>query len=345
MRVLSVLFLISPLLFLSFLGQPVHANSGFAVDDPSNLWAPYGPRSPLLLYRFYTNEVTEFNDFQIGQLDVTDWPQVAANYPTYDNNPDFVFSPAQGQFGMFGVDFNYAASTWASWGCDWQHGKSACGIEIREAFAHLIDRPRFVTDGPLQGGGQALADPSPPAKDPSASPVSTQCTWDTLSQSPCLNAFNIAPDSGGFAQQGSPDFCAAVNHVIQAVTYAPSLGLRRNPTNSCAIDATSPGLSNIINHPIRFMVRSDDSLRLALGQGLTLAINQLFGAGVVQPTYASIIVLRPIVFASAPVGDTDDWDMYTFGWTLTGPFPDHLHSLYDSASASNFCGGALNGQT
>jgi hypothetical protein len=91
------------------------------------------------------------------------------------------------------------------------------------------------------------------------------------------------------------------------------------------------------------MVRNDDPNRLALGQGLTLAINQLFGSSVVQPFYASIVVLKPIVFVSAPLSTTDDWDMYTMGWSLLGPFPDHLHSLYDSMSASDQCGGVQNG--
>jgi len=93
------------------------------------------------------------------------------------------------------------------------------------------------------------------------------------------------------------------------------------------------------------MIRSDDPFRYALGSGMMNAINQLFGAIVVEPTFGSIAQLRPTVFISAPNGLTDDWDMYTFGWNLGGPFPDHLYPLYDGVFASNMCGGQLNGQT
>src|SRR2546428_4940055 len=143
--VISIVILLSVLPLIS-MSHTASANPGSAVDDPTNIWAPYGPSSPSLLYSFYTNEGTEFNDFLTGHLDLTDWPQPATTYPTYDSNPDFVLSRGQGQFGMYGIDFNYAASTWAAWGCDWQHGNGNCGIEIREAFAHLVDRPKFVTD-------------------------------------------------------------------------------------------------------------------------------------------------------------------------------------------------------
>ncbi len=330
---IATLFLIIPL------GTPGRAISGPSVDSPSNTWAPYGPNVNSLLLSYYTNEGKEFQDFELGHLDLTDWPQASSQYASYDANPDFVLSQGQGQFGEFGIDFNYGASTWQAWGCDWQHGNSACGIEVREAFAHLMDRGSFVTDSVLAGAGQPLADPSPPAKDPSGSPLSVQCSWETVpAYRNCIFAFQVSSNPGGFAQPGSPDFCAAVFHLARA-------GIGLTNSTDCAIDATSPGLPNIIAHPIRFMIRNDDPYRNALGVGFLGAINQLFGANVVQPSFGSIAQLRPIVFISAPKGVTDDWDMYTFGWGLGGPFPDHLYPLYDSVFASNFCGGVQNGQT
>ncbi len=324
--------------------QPGNAIPGAPVDDSSNLWAPYGPRAASLQLNFYSTETVEFTDFELGHLDMTDWPLPKAQFSLYDSNPDFVLSQGQGQFGMFGVDFNYASSTWAAWGCDWQHGNGPCGIEIREALAHLVDRSKFVTDSVLQGAGQALADPSPPAKDPTGSPLATQVAWDTLNNKnvsglvhqPDISAFHIAPSPGGFAAPGSPDFCAARDHLIAA-----NIGLQDNNLD-CIIDSNSPGFGNIVAHPLRFMIRSDDLNRNALGQGLVMAVNQLFGASVVSPFFGSIAQLRPIVFVSAPGGITDDWDMYTFGWSLPGPFPDHLRPLYGSVFASDQCGGAQN---
>ena len=224
MRFLTVTLLIAlSLASLTPFWHTAVATPGAAVDSSSNLWAPYGPRVPNLQFNYYSNEISEFSDFEAGRLDLTDWPVAKAQFASYDNNPDFVLSPGQGQYGMFGIDFNYASSTWRAWGCDFQHGLSACGIEIREAFAHMIDRQSFVNDGPLSGAGQALADPSPPAKDPSATPLSAQVAWDTLTNQNVsgivhpadVSAFHIAPSPGGFAQPRSPDFCAAPSSVCR----------------------------------------------------------------------------------------------------------------------------------
>jgi len=342
------LILITALTLSSILFQvprPVNAIPGGAVDSTTNLWAPYGPRAGNLQYVYYASETSEFVDFENGQLDLTDWPVSKAKFSGYDSNPDFLLTPGQGQYGMYGIDFNYASSTWPAWGCDFQHGNSPCGIEIREAMAHLVDRQAFVNDGPLGGAGQGLADPSPAAKDPSASPLPTQVSWDTLIgqnisgivHPPDVSAFHIAASPGGFAAVGSPDFCAARDHLIAA-----NIGLR-DVNHDCVIDATSPGIANIVAHPIRFMIRSDDVFRQALGIGLSNALNQIFGGFVVSTTIANIAQLGPIVFVSAPEGATDDWDMYTFGWSLPGPFPDHLLQLYYSSAASNQCGGVQNG--
>src|SRR5438128_7255809 len=38
----------------------------------------------------------------------------------------------------------------------------------------------------------------------------------------------------------------------------------------------------------------------------------------------------------------DDWDAYTYGYTLGGPYPDHLFDLFYSQHASDYCGGPQN---
>jgi len=349
LRVLPVVLIIALMVTSVLVRVPSSAlavSSG-GVDSPSNLWSPYGPISSSIQLTYYSGETTEFQDFELGKLDLTDWPVSTASFSTYDSSSDFVLSPGEGQFGMFGIDFNYGSSTWAAWGCDWQHGNSGCGIEMREAFAHLIDRTSFVNSGPLQGAGQALADPSPPAKSPSASLISSQISWETLAGQTIeglvhpadTSAFNIAPSISGFAAPGSPDFCAARDHLIAA-----NIGLH-DLNKDCVIDSNSPGLANIIAHPIRFMIRSDDPTRRAMGLGISNAINQVLGVNAVVPTLGSIAQLRPVVFVSLPEGPTDDWDMYTSGWNLGGPFPDHLRPLYGSSFASDQCGGVQNGET
>jgi len=325
---------------------------------------------------FYGDDTSELNAFETGQLDLMDAGQGGSMPPVsgwaaYEANPDWLITPTQGAALYHGMYYNLDDTTdgsgtvWHSWGCPFAHGNSACGIEIRQAFAHLIDRPRFVSDGPLQGGGVALADDVPANKaDPFtsqtvASSLADQCSWDTLylanginsgyqgKYGTCLSAFNIAPDAGGFAAPGSPDFCAAVDHLIRATQLAPSLGLQRDPAaavdafgNHCGIDPASPGLPNIAAHPMRAKVRSTDP-RLTMGQSMIVAMTQLFAGNSVNTIQiGSGGVLGQMVFFCCTGGRlTDDWEWYTFGYQDTNPYPTTLYSAFASSQASNICGG------
>jgi len=154
---------------------------------------------------FYGDDTSELNAFETGQLDLMDAGQGGSMPPVsgwaaYEANPDWLITPTQGAALYHGMYYNLDDTTdasgtvWHSWGCPFAHGNSACGIEIRQAFAHLIDRPRFVSDGPLQGGGVALADDVPANKaDPFtsqtvASSLADQCSWDTLYLANALTA-------------------------------------------------------------------------------------------------------------------------------------------------------------
>ncbi len=341
-----------------------------------NYWEPYGPRVKNLQFKFYYSGTAEFTDFVQGHLDTSDAGAGSgpppSQWPTYDNNLDLLLSPSQPSYAYYGIQFNYGASSWTVWGCDWQQGNSLCGIEMRQAFAHLIDRPNFAGD---VASGFALADPSPLAKvqpgsqgypfqNPYASTLAEQCSWDTFAAKyatvyDCIGAFNIiargqtTPDAVGFAPVGSPNYCAAVDHLIQAVTYSPSLGLRRDPTasldafgNHCGIDPTSPGLPNIATHPLLAIVRSSDPTRVALARGFQNILNTLFTTTVSNFLLGNIASLLLRVFTCCtndPLQGTptDDWDWYTYGFLAQGPYPDHLNGRYNSSGSSNLCGGSL----
>ena len=345
-----IFFILTPILILNI--KPVSAIPGVAVDDPSNQWAPYGPLVKNIQLKFYSDPQSEFADFIAGKIDLTDWQQSKTSFASYDNNPDFLLSPVQGQFGEFGIYFNGLDTTWAAWGCDWtlhtpytdisgashpyQTYSSACGINMRQAFLHLVDRPAFARDV-LGGTAQALADPSPTSKDPSASPLSTQCSWDSLYPSTkyptCLSAYNFADDPGGFARPGSVDFCAAADHMIMA-----GVATGEQP-GTCILTGVNPG---VYTNPIKGMIRNDDPRRLALGNGFMNMLNQLMSGTVVYPTYGTINKQGAIVFTDPPESPIDDWSFYTFAYGFGGQFPDHLFDLYYSSNASDLCGGPNN---
>ena len=334
---IPVLLLLLSFPLLAFQSPIAHAAIGRSVDDPGNVFSTTGPRVNHLLFNYYASDQAERNDFEVGRLDLTDWPNPLVKYASYDANPDLLHTPTQPEYGMVTIEFNEQSQPgydnhWVNWGCNMMNGNSLCGIEIRQAIAHLVDRPNFVANGPLQGTAQALADPTPPAKGLSSS-LTDQCSWDTLF-STCTDAYNIAPDPSGFATPGSPDFCSAADHMIQA-------GVATGKTaGTCVLTGINPGV--FANH-LRFMIRNDDPVRVSLANGLQNAINQLFGGTVVVPSYGSITSEGyPIVFSTLPIGPPNDWEMYTGYWSLPGPFADHLERLYSSVKASDQCGGIAN---
>src|SRR3989442_9098894 len=368
--ILTTLLVLTTVLAIPLATHTVAATVGLAVDDPANIWVPYGPWGATsssvrtLQLKFYSSETVEFSAFEQGNLDIVDWELPKSKFHSYDINADFLVTPQQPQFGDFGVYYNGASSTWRAWGCDWAANFDttvvggdvakpavanpqiynntrqvdargiACDVNMRQGFAHLFDRPRWVVDGILQGTAQALADDSPPAKATSGSPLAEQCSWDVMFPTQCISAFNIANDAGGFAAPGSPDFCAAADHMIAAgVATTKQAG-------SCVLTGVNSG---VFAHPLRFMIRNDKPPRLQFGNGEMNAINQLFGGNAVKPTYGNIRQIGfPIVFSEPPTSPVDDWDAYTYGYGLGGAFPDHFFPFYNSGGATDYCGGGAN---
>ena len=346
--ILTALIVLTTVLAIPLPTHPAGAIPGNDVLSPLNVWTPYGPNPNAvnkIQYQYYASETSEFQQFELGKIDLTDWELPPAKYASYDANPDFLLTPNQGQYGDYGTYFNGLSSRFTVspetgqgpfWGCNWNTGTpgttslqtyvSACGINMRQAFSHLIDRPTFANNF---GGLAALQCDSPPAKSPTCVTVTQQCAWDALSPT-CIDAYRIAPNSSGFAAPGSPDFCAAADHMMAA-------GVATGKTaGTCVLTGVNAG---VFAHPLRDMIRNNDPRRLAMGNGLMNAVNQLFGGQVVSPTYGNIRQIGfPIVFSDPPDGPLDDWDAYTFGYLLGSPYPDHLYGLYNSVFASNYCG-------
>src|SRR3989441_2208228 len=346
---------------VAFEAQPARAlpvNTSVLLPCPPdlckpNVWAPYGPFVPKLQFQFYSGDNSEFNAFLTGKIDVTDIPVPASIIPSIIPDPDFSLSSRQGGFQIRGIYFNGASSRFSNsrefdtgangpfWGCDWNAGTpftnteqtyvSPCGINMRQAFAHLIDRPSFAS----LFGLAPIADPSPPAKDPSGSNITAQCSWDQMFPN-CISAYRIAPDPSGFAIPGSPDFCAAADHMIAA---GVATGKQQA---SCILAGVNP---EVFAHPLRLIQRRGDPIRQALMNGFALALNRLFG-GQVANICVGQFCGNPFatVFTDPPIGPIDDWDSYSYGYILSGPFPDHLSSLYNSQFATNYCGGQQNGE-
>ncbi len=292
---------------------------------------------------------------------MTDWALPKAGYGLYDSIPEFSLTPVQGEFGLFGIYFNGASSTWGNWGCNWSGSPghlydSTCGIEMRQAFAHLVNRGDFAHNNVVASPAVGLADDTPPAKGgATATPFATQCSWDqsvmvafgtacyshwsgnepgayTITGSgTCVSGTpgtlsQVCNAGQGFPVIGSPDFCAAAIHMINA-----GIASGKNPS-TCVLTGVNAGVAS---HPFRMMTRVTNP-RLTLGQQFASEINNLFGSTVVLMTIGAIPQLGPIVFFDES-GRVDDWDAYTYGYSEGGPFAgDALFTLYHS----QFSGGA-----
>src|SRR3989441_3833329 len=211
-------------------------------------------------------------------------------------------------------------------------GGVACDVNMRQAFAHLLDRPRWVVDGILRGPAVALADNTVPSKTPSGSTLAEQCTWDKMFPN-CISAFRLAENPGGFAQPGSPDFCAAADHMIAA-------GVATGKGTDCRLTGVNSG---VFVRPIRFMIRNDKPPRVQFANGWMNALNQLFGGIAARPScIGRPSICNLLVLSDPPTTPIDDWDAYTYGYGLPSAFPAHFFFFYNSQFATDYCGGIQN---
>src|SRR2546422_125549 len=111
---LTGIIILTAILAIPLTTHPVLASTGLVSFDPGNLFPVVGPlltTRPNIEYVFYSDPTTELNAFASGQLDLSEGPLVSVSqWSSFDNNPDFVLSPAQPMFGAFGLIFNGASS-------------------------------------------------------------------------------------------------------------------------------------------------------------------------------------------------------------------------------------------
>lgn len=138
----------------------------------------------------------------------------------------------------------------------------------------------------------------------------------------------------GFPRYGSPDFCAAAQHMLNAGVAATI-----DPA-SCVITSLTSAASNLCANPLRVWVRSSQP-RKAMGIGFENELDGLFtgsnvgaalgGAAPAAGACGShvwntsiprcnLTCAGAVVFHDLTGAGIDDWDIYTYGYTLPGPF-------------------------
>jgi hypothetical protein len=244
------------------------------------------------------------------------------------------------------------------WNCPFQYGNSACGINIRQGIAHMVDKTIFASQDPNipAGTGTAIDNPLPTTSGGNLlSPNS--CGWDSMfpetntTGAPCTvgggtagtsiggGAYHLATATGVSSiscpwcqAPGSLDLNAAAAHFVAA-----GLATGYNPSTSVLTGVISTTGITIPN----FFIRNDDPARLDLGTSLEEQICYLFtGSYTVPCAYLSVLSGPVQEFPGFQTGTANinyRWWFYTAAYSGVTFYDDSLYYNYNSGFVSASC--------
>jgi len=324
--------------FATLSGPTASVPTAHALQAPAESWYPAGPAFNNYVTPFFSDENAEFNCLQTGCVDLTDWPLS----PTLVNgllpSPNIYITNPISAKEYFELEFHLGTNFW---GCPMTFGNSACGKDIRQGIAHLVDKTIFTTSqGDIAGAAIPNDNPYPPS---TGLPAPNPCNWDPLfpqTGSSCTvgalggTSYHRAVATGvNYPWQpalGSPDFCAAASHFVNA-----GLASGKNPT-TCVLTGIAPGVTT---NPIQFFARSDSSPRLELGDGVGQELCALF-TGSFTTGCSSYVSVEPVPitgfpgFITSPSSVQATWNMYTAGFINVLTFDSGLFFGYNSQFVS-----------
>ena len=255
-----------------------------------------------LKFNVYTDTATMDTAEQAKGLDIAD-EAIASNTELtcltsggvgcIPNPADFYVTAAIPSHEYYEIQFDLSNTFW---GCPFNFGNSACGVNIRQAFAHLVDKNLYAIGSKGLIHGVALDNPVPPSL---GLPTPNSCSWDPMFpevSSPIGNvgicqvggatdqaggvAYHLATAAAGncattplFTWEpgcGTPDFCAAAAHLVAA-----GVATGKDPT-TCLLTGIGLGpLGDPKAHAVDMMTRSSYP-RHELGNGVADEICALF---------------------------------------------------------------------
>jgi len=278
----------------------------------------------------FADQASEFNNIQAKTIDLTDWPLPPTLTASLSGNPGFFVTSPISSHDFDEIEFHNGNNFW---GCDFSFTNSACGIDVRQGIAHLIDKNTFVTTQADIAGVSIPLDVGIPPSDGLVSP--NPCAWDALfpqSGPACVVgaagglAYHLAAATAGVGPShptfawtpglGTPDFCAAADHFIHA-----NLATGKNPT-TCILTGINAAVSA---HTVNMYDRIDDPPRYQAGQSIVEALCALFtgaftGGCAPYVTETSGPITGFTGFTTSTTGVNQNWNMYTAGFQGAYPF-------------------------
>ncbi|HVH14887.1 MAG TPA: hypothetical protein VNA15_04115, partial [Candidatus Angelobacter sp.] len=286
-----------------------------AIPAPVENWYPAGPAMNTETIPI-TDSSTEYLCLLQTPpcIDLTDAPAPSSIVPSISGSNNAYLTSSINQHGYYELEFNLANTFW---GVGMGFGNDANGVQLRQGFAHLIDKTGFTTNEPdITGHAKPIDNPIPFNSSYAGTILATPnpCSWDSLyseSGSQCISgspggtAYNCnfsvacpigtlgaAPPNPWQAQIGSSNFCAAANHIKNALNgavFIASHGVTLNA--SCVLLAPgqiTPGTgwpTNVTSFSVNIFARIDDPARLTLGNSFGQEACALFtGAYTTQCT-------------------------------------------------------------
>lgn len=306
----------------------VRANS----ESSAGLWYPAGPQMATLSISTFgvdpTGQSFGFNSLLGNQIDLLSSPLSAAqqnSVPCLTSNTITCSLPIPAH-GYSEIEFNLAG---VLWGIPQAYGANAAGIELRQGIAHLLNKQSYVSnESPCSQGRSCLANDEPNALCDinqcvnGGLPAPNPCGWDTkYSQNSVSNCVVGAPGGTSYncgystacptgtvsgsttyawqAPIGSPDFCAAANHLIQAFTDASITGVTLNA--SCELNPPSGGWPSVVTAfppscentsptaAVCLSVQQFDTAQVDLGRGIGQDICALFSPAWVSGGWTTLL--------------------------------------------------------
>ena len=113
----------------------------------SECWYPAGPEMSTLLFNIFNGATAEYSSLTSANptIDFSDSPVPPASYSQL-NSPGYYLT---GQVPTLGYDELQFMQANTFWNCAFSFGTSACGVQIRQGIAHMIDKTVFASsEGP-----------------------------------------------------------------------------------------------------------------------------------------------------------------------------------------------------
>jgi hypothetical protein len=304
-------------------------------------WVPAGPSMDTEQVQIFTDAPSEFACLQQSPscTDLTDSP-LPPNLTCPKLCPlGLAVSLPVPEQGYDDIQFMLANNFW---GCDFNYGNSACGIQIRQGIAHLIDKVAFIkAESSIAGIATAIDNPVPAIN--GVLPTPNPCAWDSSFPETTPNCvvgalggtgYHLKNATGAngvawYQAPGSPDLNAAAQHFVNA---GIATGFNNTTSILTGINSTAA------THAINIYIRNDDQPRLDLGTGLAVAICYLFGQGFatrcsyVTGTSGGIGAFPGFITSTTTV--KLDWWIYTGSYLNIYSFDKSLYGTYNSQFVS-----------